>query len=162
MPNNMCLSTVPGLCLESLFSYQDRETIDLSDSSFGGDLLVFEKLPVASSKKQKRERFSKRWAAKDDKKLTQLVAKYGVGNWFQVAKRFEGRSAQRLRERYVDHLRPGINKDPLTEMEKDLILSFQAARGNKWTELNERMPDRTVLQIKNFWYRFQRKNKGSD
>lgn len=60
------------------------------------------------------------------------------------------RSPKQIRERYVEHLKPGINHNQSTSEEDEIILNFVETHGTKWTLLkNNKFPDRSPNFLKN-------------
>jgi hypothetical protein len=52
----------------------------------------------------------KPWSASEDSKLRELVGIHGTGNWTNVAEYLTERSGKQCRERWHNHLNPGIKK----------------------------------------------------
>ena len=51
-----------------------------------------------------------------------LVKSHGPKNWSFVAKHLPGRIGKQCRERWHNHLNPGISKDKWTEEEDQIIV----------------------------------------
>ena len=82
-------------------------------------------------------RMTKRpWDAEEDAELTAVVARLGAGAWSRVALEVGcGRSGKQCRERWYNHLEPGVNKGEWTTEEDLLIQEGVRLYGKRWCEL---------------------------
>lgn len=55
------------------------------------------------------------------------------------------------------YLHPNINKDPWTPEECKLLIEKQREFGNKWNIIATYLPRRSYNDMKNHWYRLQKK-----
>lgn len=85
------------------------------------------------------------WSKEEDEKLVELVNQYGPKKWTFIALNLPGRRrrAKQVRERWVNHLDPNVNKkDPWTEEEDRLILETYQSKGTKWSDMAKQLPGR--------------------
>ncbi|KAG9291404.1 hypothetical protein G9A89_003508 [Geosiphon pyriformis] len=107
---------------------------------------------------QKPEYIVGPWSEEEDKRLQQLFSIYDR-QWHLISMGLkETRSYKQIRERWVNHLDPNLNKNPLSDEEKATILRMYDAFGAKWAFIAKALPSRgrTPLMIRNFWYSEQR------
>lgn len=70
--------------------------------------------------------------------------------WAKIAEVMPGRTAKQCRERYNNHVDPGIKKDKIWTAEEDaLVMKLHAEHHNQFAKIARRIPGRCYDDVKN-------------
>lgn len=96
----------------------------------------------------------------DDKRLKELVLKYGEGQWSKVADLMQTFSARQCRERYQIYLKKECKNDPWSLEEDQLLIELHSKMGSRWSSIAEHFDGRHSNAVKNRWYRHLKMKPG--
>ena len=100
--------------------------------------------PTTSYKKAK-------WTSDEDNLLKMMVKNQGTNNWSLIAQSIPGRTGKQCRERWLNQLRPELNKNNWTPQEDAILIQQQQIHGNMWTKIAQYLPGRSANNVKNRW-----------
>jgi len=70
------------------------------------------------------------------------------------------RSGKQIRDRYLNKLKPDINKSEWTVEEDEIVMDLCRKMGHKWSRISTFLPGRTEGQVKNRFYSHIKKRMG--
>jgi hypothetical protein len=97
-------------------------------------------------KGRKQQRFSK----DEDKKLKELVEKYGISQWPEIANFFPFRTLRQCRDRWIYYLDPSFSKRVWSNQEDDILEKAVLKEGKKWHKISSKyFRDRSEVDVRN-------------
>ena len=87
----------------------------------------------------------------EDLKLISLYNLYGK-KWNLIAKNMKNRTGKQVRDRFLNSLAPGVNKNKFTYEEDMKILKYYKIYGKSWSKISQYINGRTGDMIKNRFY----------
>lgn len=105
------------------------------------------------------------WSSMEDEVLKGIILARGTKAWTAIASElnqqlYQGqqvRHGKQCRERWLNHLDPGLRKGNWTVTEDLTILEKQLELGNRWSEIAKLVPGRNENSVKNRWKSLMRK-----
>jgi hypothetical protein len=91
------------------------------------------------------------WTAEEDNNLLNLLKTFGK-NWSLISKYMPSRSGKQIRDRFLNTLDPGINRNKFTKEEDMRIVEFYLKNGPAWSRISNNFNGRTGDMIKNRFY----------
>ncbi|ROW15519.1 hypothetical protein VPNG_02297 [Cytospora leucostoma] len=100
------------------------------------------------------------WSNAESQRLEFLVAKFtgpsSQVHWVEIAREHGTRDAKQCRERWDNHLKPGLRRDKITDQEGAYIMDWVGRQGKHWAPLGRAM-GRPENMVKNYWYQEHKK-----
>jgi hypothetical protein len=109
----------------------------------------------------------RRWTEAEDTTLRRLVAAAKEDDenqivWRDIATEIDKRGPNQCRERWTNHLRPGIKRGDWSTEEDETIEHLQQQIGNHWSQIAAALDKRTDIDVKNRWHKLQRSKRRPD
>lgn len=102
------------------------------------------------------------WTTAENERLTQLVNRYTniktQLHWVEIAREHGSRDAKQCRERWDNHLKPGLNREKITGHEGGLLLAWVRDHGKHWAPLGRQF-NRPENMVKNYYYQEHKKSE---
>lgn len=92
--------------------------------------------------------------------MLDLVERHGK-KWHLISKEVSFRTSIQVRERYLNHLDPQINKDPWTTEEDKKLWHLYLVHGSKWSLISREFQGRPAYMVKNRFYGHVRSSCGN-
>ncbi|CAG8535536.1 Homeodomain-like protein [Gigaspora rosea] len=102
-----------------------------------------------------QRRKSGRWTDQEKQLLQSLVQRYGC-NWRLIAIHMP-RDQRQIREHYLNHQNPAINKRRITPSESERIQELYRQHGRQWKLIASFFPGFSPIMVRNHWNNLQRK-----
>lgn len=99
------------------------------------------------------------WTTAENDKLAFLVNQFvnkSQVHWVEIAREHGTRDAKQCRERWDNHLKPGLNREKISDAEGDVILKWVRDHGKHWAPLG-RLVNRPENMVKNYFYQENKK-----
>lgn len=102
------------------------------------------------------------WTTAENDRLSYLVNRYtslkSQVHWVEIAREHGSRDAKQCRERWDNHLKPGLNREKITEYEGAQILDWVKKNGKHWAPLGRHW-NRPENMVKNYYYQEHKKSE---
>ncbi|KAG8158753.1 hypothetical protein KVR01_011196 [Diaporthe batatas] len=117
--------------------------------------------PIANPGPGRPRKAGGSWTAQENSRLVWLIKRYpnqSQLHWVEIAREHGTRDAKQCRERWDNHLKPGLNRDKITPEEGEEIMRWVALNGNKWAPLGRHL-GRPENMVKNYYYQESKKSE---
>jgi hypothetical protein len=99
------------------------------------------------------------WTRAEDEIIISYVQKNGTKKWQKLCALLPGRIGKQCRERWRNHLDPGLNHSQWTEEEDERLIDLHRLYGNAWVKIALLMQTRSDNDVKNRWNSTLRKRE---
>lgn len=99
--------------------------------------------------KNKSKRVQKHFTEKEDQIIKHFVQIIGSKKWSFIANFVPGRTAKQCRDRYMNNLKPEIEKVEWSQNEDNLLIDLYTKYGPKWSLFCKYFGKRNQVSIKN-------------
>eukprot|EP00871_Galdieria_phlegrea_P002953 jgi/Galph1/3659/GphlegSOOS_G2370.1 len=90
------------------------------------------------------------WTTEEDKKLLELVEKWGH-QWTFISRSLPGRTPYQCFYHYNWAIKPGLKKGPYSPYEDEILLKYYEKLGAKWTKIQKYLPWRASSSLQKRW-----------
>ncbi|KAG6353945.1 hypothetical protein INS49_005202 [Diaporthe citri] len=102
------------------------------------------------------------WTTAENERLTFLVNRHesikSQLHWVEIARNHGTRDAKQCRERWDNHLKPGLNREKISAEEGVYILDWVKENGKRWAPLGREIK-RPENMVKNYYYQEHKKSE---
>ncbi|RDX65947.1 Anthocyanin regulatory C1 protein, partial [Mucuna pruriens] len=92
------------------------------------------------------------WSPLEDRILVNYVQVRGEENWKDLSRKAGlKRCGESCKHRWLNYLKPAIQREHISLDEQELIVRLHKLLGNRWSIIAGRLPGRTEDEIKNYW-----------
>ncbi|KAI5490439.1 RNA polymerase II transcription regulator recruiting protein [Trichomonas vaginalis G3] len=98
-----------------------------------------------------------KFTPQEDQILTNLVQKYGPGDWDRISRDMKNRTPRQCRERWINYISPELSNDPWTQEEDQLLDELYSEYGSRWHKIAEFFPNRSGNCVRNRYKLRQRR-----
>lgn len=99
--------------------------------------------------RDKNKRVKKHFTAEEDQTIKHFVQIIGSKKWSFIANFVPGRTAKQCRDRYMNNLKPEIEKVDWSQKEDNLLIDLYTKYGPKWSLFCKYIPNKNTVSIKN-------------
>lgn len=94
----------------------------------------------------------KYWTEEQTQILENCMKKNPSMSWTEISKLIPGKNGKQVRERWINVVNPAINRQQLSQEEKNKIINLVKIHGKKWVLISKKINNgRTQNHIKNFY-----------
>jgi hypothetical protein len=98
------------------------------------------------------------FTAEDEKKLLELVGRYGSSDWEEIAREMQPWTGLQLCQRWNNYVNPNSKSCPWTPQEDDLLKTKYVEFGGNWKMLVSLFPNHSKNNIKTHYVALNRRH----